>query len=153
VCAPAPAALAVAAPDKLPKDASAAKAAGAPVQLNFKRLTSLEPAAMGKTLSNTSSPGPAGGMLSYSTLAQLAGSQPAAAAAAAAATQQVAQLAQLQALLQQQAPAADTLNLLQAAQMARMANVNSTQLGQQLALASALASRSDLAWKGQMMFK
>eukprot|EP00966_Prymnesium_polylepis_P216671 5015836-Prymnesium_polylepis.1 len=88
-------------------------------------------------------------MFSYSTLAQLAGSQP----AAAAATQQVAQLAQLQALLQQQAPAADTLNLLQAAQMARMANINSTQLGQQLALASALASRSDLAWKGQMVFK
>ncbi|KAL1500063.1 hypothetical protein AB1Y20_012739 [Prymnesium parvum] len=127
-------------PLKSSSDSKHAKADGsAQIQLHFKRLTSLDASAMGGKLSNSTKLGPAGSMLSYSALTQLAQMQK------PTGTQTSQQyLSQLQGLLQQQAPAADSLAVLQTAQLARILSMNA---------ALTTSQGSDVSWKGQVVLK
>mmetsp|Transcript_46885 Transcript_46885/g.82802 ORF Transcript_46885/g.82802 Transcript_46885/m.82802 type:complete len:95 (-) Transcript_46885:178-462(-) len=94
---------------------------------------------MGGKLSNSTKLGPAGSMLSYSALTQLAQMQK------PTGTQTSQQyLSQLQGLLQQQAPAADSLAVLQTAQLARILSMNA---------ALTTSQGSDVSWKGQVVLK
>ncbi|KAL3914906.1 MAG: hypothetical protein SGPRY_007456 [Prymnesium sp.] len=130
-------------PDAMQSEPTKA-AVPAPVQFNFKKLTNLGRAAMGKCVGNNSSLGPVGGLLSYSALAQLQSKQ-------ATSPSPQLQLAQLQTLLHQQSPTTDSLALLQAAQMARISNIYSGKRSFAPALAS--FQGSDVAWKQQTVFK